>query len=204
VATFVAYVLLGPPPCHWYFLQQVAPLALVGAIGLATLAARRARLAWLGLVAPAALVGAFVERRGHADEAFIQLSWASAARYAQIGREIAEIVPRQDAIDLVGETGALSFYSERFLVDRFSDEFRMHAVITHWFEMRAAWVTREPLATLIRLNFKWSDVVPPTPARWRLVQTRGDPPPPDPSAVRAWDTSTRSTPRARLVLSRTE
>jgi hypothetical protein len=195
-AVFVAYALLGPPPCPWYFLQEVIPIAVVGALGIAEAARRFGRAALVVGVAPAAaLAYALTTRPFPLDEQFINVNWGTPARYAEIGRAIAAATKPGEAIQASCESGAFAYCSERYLVNEFSDQARTDRVID-----RADYAGRRWATWLFAFNFAWRGTKAPAPVRWRLTHVVMDDDTTVSTSNLEWDSWTRWRRHARLIL----
>jgi hypothetical protein len=195
-AVLVAYALLGPPPCPWYFLQQVIPIALVGALGIVEASRRLGRAIRLVGVAPAAVLAyALATRHFPPDEQLINVNWGTPARYEDIGRAVRALTTPDEAIEARCESGAIAFYSERHLVNEFSDQARTDRILE-----RAEYAGRHWARWLVAFNFVWRDHRRPVDVRWTLTQTAMDDDPTVSTSKTAWDTWTRWQRHARFTL----
>jgi len=195
-ADLFAYALLGPPPCPWYFLQQVIPIALVGALGIAEAARRFGRPALVVAVAPAAaLAYALAVRPFPPREQLINVNWGTPERYAYIGRAIAAATNPGDAVQTDAEIGTFAYYSERHLFNEFSDQARTDRVIDH-----ADYAGRDWARWLVAFNFAWRERKAPVPARWRLTQTNMADDPTVSTSKLAWDSWSHWLRHARFTL----
>lgn len=209
IGHLAAYTVMGVPPYHWYYVNQLVPTAVAGALGVAALAERwrdvtmvrrvlkpvAAGLPAMGLLVTALRLGVPF------PQAPIHTNWATEQDYRDIGLWLRDHVNETDVIFNVSEMGAVSFYSQRTIVNEFSD-----ANIT-W----GAIVERYPTLPLparlaIDANFYWRRMQPVLPERsYTLIHlpVPDDGPPVDQRrVVKAWDTSTRWVPHARLYLLR--
>jgi hypothetical protein len=127
---FASYAILGVPPYHWYYVQIVLPCVLIGALGAASWMSRLPRLGvpppqWLvypTAALPALALVVILSQDGMPPrEAPIHTNWASPAQYRAIGVWLREHVEPARSIRLQAEVGALAYYSERYLVNNFSD-----------------------------------------------------------------------------------
>jgi hypothetical protein len=199
-ASLVAYALLGPPPCPWYFLQQVIPIAVVGALGIAEAARRFGRAAFVLGVAPAAVLAYALSLRPFPPaEQLVNVNWGTPARYEEIGRALAALTSPDEAIEIRGECGTLAFYSERRLLDEFGDRARADRIID-----RADYAGRGWAQGLVAFNFAWREPRAPAPVRLRLVQTAMSDDPTVSSSDREWDTWTHWQRHARFTLAPAE
>jgi hypothetical protein len=196
VASLAAYALLGPPPCPWYFLQEVIPIAVVGALGIAEGARRFGRVVLaLGLVPAAVLAFELSSRPFPLAEQLINVNWGTPARYEEIGRALAKLTNAEDAIETDAEIGTFAYFSERHIVNEFSDQARADSIID-----RAEYFGRGWGGWLVAFNFAWRVRRAPVAARWRLTQTAMDDDPTVSTSKTAWDSWTHWERHARFTL----
>jgi len=139
VLHYLAYALLGVPPYHWYYAPEAACICLLGALGIASLRASRrvgksrfTQGAFYGIVPvlAAGIVCHFAARgEWFIKESPIQTNWAAHNDYQAMGLWMKENLPEECQIELQGEIGTLIFYSERALIDEFSDRARVAPMI---------------------------------------------------------------------------
>lgn len=181
VAYYVEFALLGVFPYFWYYGPPTALLTICAAVGLAALSTSRlpaARAAGLVTIAGAALVLALSWFEDVKDAAPlvampIHGNWAHPGEYRDIGTELGELVG-DDPIQSPGEVGALAYFCECTLSDRFSERAWIEADI----------LRRKEESWLMRLNYHFFDPEEHDTmgATRRLDWRRG----PDPSE-RGWD-----------------
>jgi hypothetical protein len=153
-AYYAEFALLGVFPYFWYYGAPAALLTICAAVGLAGLStsllpAARA----IGLVAAAGLAvllaGSWFEdvRDAAPLEAMpIHGNWAYPGEYRKIGTELGERVGDQP-IQSPGEVGALAYFCECLLADRFSER--------AWIEEDI--LRRKEESWLMRLNYYFFD-----------------------------------------------
>jgi hypothetical protein len=196
---FAGYAYLHVPPYLWYYALPAALTCLLGGLGIAALRARVSAPALRRGLRAAALLPAvpmlvLVVRDGlPLPEMPFFGNWATHARYREVGIWIRDHVPPTAVIELRGEIGTLAYYSERFLVNEFSDR------------NRTARTVPDPAITrLLAVNFRWRTRLPPVPAAG--YQLLHDPRDGTPRAleglVESWPTSTRRWPSGRIFLVR--
>jgi hypothetical protein len=120
----VSYSALRVPPYHWYYAQECATFVVLGSAGLLygwqQLSARRwPALTVFGLVA-AASVGEGFAAVHRMNATPISSNWADAAQY----RTIASWINDHSSVRsyrIIGELGALQYYSRAEAVNEFSD-----------------------------------------------------------------------------------
>jgi len=171
---FIAYTALKVPPYHWYYLNEVVACALVGSLGLASvlhdrLSAARARTVVLlaGMAIPVAGIVA-VTGSVHPLEVPIHSNWGTHATYKEMGLWLRDHTDPAATILCGGEFGTLAFYSQRLLINEFSDMNVMTDVI-------ARKVRRDgPIAdALFRMNYYWRRQQPPVARpQYRLDMNR--------------------------------
>lgn len=203
---FIAYVLLGVPPYHWYFVPVVMPWLLLGILGLTSLIQRLGShhplLIRSGLyIFPfsLALTGLLFVTNGKLLQSPIHTNWATHNRYREIGRWLHDNVDAQANIQVRGEIGTVAYYSERRLVDVFSCRVGNPETIRQIAALRGV---RHFLA---RTNFRWLRTDSAcTPPKYELVMYNYDvsvlefPR----NVVKEWVISTDWVPVGRVVLAR--
>jgi len=117
------------PPFFWYYVPSLAALTLAAAIGLATLAGPangwpiRSVAATLGVgLVTVTLVPWVQDASAHTPMQAMPVhgNWALPTEYEEIGREVGEIVG-DTPVHSPGEVGALAYYCDCTIVDRFTD-----------------------------------------------------------------------------------
>ncbi|HZT08076.1 MAG TPA: hypothetical protein VFC51_13690, partial [Chloroflexota bacterium] len=205
---FVAYSLLRVWAFQWYYLQEVVPLELVGALGVAELRDRvrgAALTTLVGALPPVAALVALVLAVGYPiREPFIHSNWATMAQYREIGLWVRDHTDRRDRIAVTGEVGTLAFYADRDFVSPFTSSAFATALIRSVEENADA--SMPPVAALVRLSTAWRRAAPTPDPSFLLEHSRpgaGDPAAFDGSdALMVWETSTRWYPNGREVFRR--
>ncbi len=207
---FGAYAILKVPPYHWYYVHAMIAVVFLGSLGLTTALQRglvmlphRAVATGVRAAAPlipaAWLIALGVSNGFPFREPPIHTNWATPAAYEEIGRWLRDNVAPGATVELSGEIGTLAFYSERRLVNEFSDLNITTAIINdlHYTE-------RPLVGPLFRANLRWRKPQDPLPPATYLLQhiphDVGQAPPE--GVVRSWDTATRWVPSGRLSLIR--
>ena len=225
LAHYLAYTALQVPPYHWYYLQQVVPALLLGALGAGSaarklgasrprLGASRPRLGTSGrrlgalggttVVVVALLVVPVHSLASDWNGPLPFSNWASPGRYAQIGRWVAAHTPPTATIELEGEAGTVGFYSQRSIVDDdgLTDLATANRLIT------AAARHQGPVWDwLLRLDMRYRPAPAPLPpASYGLVWARPlrgwrdlSPRPPG-RIMHVWPIGSKSVPRAWVFL----
>jgi len=128
---------LEVPPFFWYYAPTLAALTLTATIGLATLTTirfgpevRAAAATVGGALLVLTLVPWWNGATSHAPlrEMPIHGNWAHPSEYAEIGRELHAIVGNAP-VHSPGEVGALAYFCECTIVDRFSDRAKLTGAI---------------------------------------------------------------------------
>lgn len=170
VLHYLAYTVMAVPPYHWYYISQIVPIVLIGSLGLATAvdliaerwsdritASRVAALIALALPV-AGLLFVFASHRFPLWEAPIHSNWATPSQYRVIGLDLQEIVEPGEVVEVRGEIGTLTFYSQRYLVDDFGDMNQMAGMIVN------NDYDNTPVAgDLVSWNFSNRTLLPPLP-----------------------------------------
>jgi len=206
---YAAYAILRVPPYHWYYVHAMIAVVFLGSLGLTMaldrgLAGLPRRIAVVGRATVPFLPAVWLIALGLVNgfpfrEPPIHTNWATEGRYEAIGLWLRDNIEPGATVELSGEVGTLAFYSERRLVNEFSDRNITTAIIGDFRD------TEHPLiGALFAANLRWREPQPPLPpATYRLVQVpydSGDDPPP--GVIQSWDTATRWVPFGRLYLIR--
>jgi hypothetical protein len=184
---FASYALLGVPPYHWYYVQIVVPCVLLGALGAASW------IQWLvypTAALPALALVVILSRDGVPPrEAPIHTNWASPAQYRAIGMWLRVHVEPASSIRLQAEIGTLAYYSERYLVNNFSDRGEIEPAVERWRRSGRVWVR-----WLRAVNYYWRRSPSAVMPAYVLLQKRpGEMPPPAARILKQWDTASRWT-----------
>ncbi|MEW2503070.1 hypothetical protein AB0878_21645 [Amycolatopsis sp. NPDC047767] len=167
LAYYGAYSLLGVPPYQWYYVAPIVALTVVFVVGAGWLARGGAfrvgvaSLAFALAVLPAAYLD--VHRGVPWTAPPIFGNWATAADYAQVGREIGARVGGA-TVAAPPEIGTLAYFCECTMVDTFSDQGRVVPLVAQ----RIAAAGPVP-GLLLRLDYHWLDRARrPRPVDYRL------------------------------------
>jgi hypothetical protein len=154
---FLAYTAIRVPPYHWYYVNQVVPCVLIGALGLASIVPQLSRggrvpaWGWLVPAIPALGIAVLAAQLGVPfREVPIHSNWAPHAAYRDMGLWLKAHTAPQDGIFISGEIGTLAFYSDRLLINEFSDMNRVSEPI-----LAGEYDKRPIVGALLRLNFYW-------------------------------------------------
>jgi len=212
VAHYFAYSALGVPPFHWYYTHQIIVIAVLGGLGgaeaLRWLTHRSGRsgqmLAWPATLLPAVTLITLLAGQGDPlTQAAIHSNWARPDQYRAIAATIQTEVAPGETVDFRGEVGTLSYYSDRYLLDTFTDMSRTSAAIDRLRDGQPI-----PFQWLLDLNFFWRndpDALPPSGYVIDFAAPRvipGVDPSSDPNFVADWITWSHWVPFNRIVLSR--
>jgi hypothetical protein len=200
---YLAYSILRVPPYHWYYIHQVVPCAMIGSLGMSRLVhdsplSKKARsLSRLILVLPAiGIIGLAVHGGLPFKEPPIHTNWASHDQYMQAGLWLRDNLEQSAAIAIVGEIGTLAFYSERHLINDFSDMGEIDKAI------RASKYTKWSIGRLaIGINYFWRRTRESPPYTHRLIHVPSEHKVKESDDIIAtWQTSSKWAPQGRLYL----
>jgi hypothetical protein len=205
---FLTYSLLKVPPFHWYYVHLLLTVVLVSSLGLGALVARfleagrRRRLApltWATLLAP---LGGFL-LVAHAlgfpfREPPIHTNWATPDQYRQIGHWLQTNTPPDTVFVGPAEVGAIGYYSDRQLLDEFSDS----DITTD--DIRKTRFASGAAARFLEFDLRWrrkqNSFPKPTYALIQYPVRRS--PPPGSTVIAVWDTSSTWIAGGRIYLVR--
>ncbi|MGH3752895.1 MAG: hypothetical protein ACRDRP_09395 [Pseudonocardiaceae bacterium] len=116
VLHITVYLLLQPPPYHWYYGPAIGALSMLAALSVGGLSRR---LQLTGSAVSALLIAATVVFLASRPWAVMPISSnsASAAEYAALAAR----APSGTTVETFGEVGALAYFCDCTVVDRFSD-----------------------------------------------------------------------------------
>ncbi len=163
---YMVYSALDVPPYHWYYVSQLVPMVLIASVAathhIARLRQERFRrvLPAVALAPAAGLLLLLGSERFSLREAPINTNWATSSQYREIGLWMQRNLDEEEAVAAHGEIGTLAFYSDRYLVDEFSDMSIADALIDE-----ANYGDLPGVGPLVGFNFLWRrDHAPlPTP-----------------------------------------
>ncbi|MDI7277296.1 MAG: hypothetical protein QME94_15070 [Anaerolineae bacterium] len=198
---YPTYSAMNVPPYHWYYAPTVAGLALLGALGLASLRQVHPRLG-LAAIVPLACMAVIVAHLGlPVREMPIHTNWATPEQYRQIAGWIRQSTPPGATIRVHAEIGTLAFYSGRPLLDSFSCRAELRPILTDTLSAGG------PAAFLLALNYaNLPDLAPCGPSDYLLwgfpsISEVHDVPG---SWVKDWRIGTRYEPSGLVVLTSTD
>lgn len=161
---YLIYTALDVPPYHWYYVNQLVPMLLIGSIAATHHVARF----WNGSARRVVPAMVFLPAFGLLlllwDEGFslreapINTNWATSGQYREIGLWMRRNLNEETGVAARGEIGTLAFYSERYLVDEFSDMSIADALIDE-----AGYDDLPGIGPLVELNFLWREDHTPLP-----------------------------------------
>ncbi len=110
------YLLLSPPPYHWYYGPAIGALSMLAVLGVGELPRG---LHWTGSTVGALLIVATVVFLAARPWTVMPISsnWASAAEYAALAAR----VPAGTTVEAFGEVGTVAYFCDCTVVDRLSD-----------------------------------------------------------------------------------
>ncbi len=110
------YLLLAPPPYHWYYAPAIGALSMLAVLGIGGLPRG---LRSTGSVISALLIAATVVFLAARPWTVMPISsnWASAAEYAALAAK----APSGTTVEAFGEIGTVAYFCDCTVVDRLSD-----------------------------------------------------------------------------------
>ncbi len=162
---YMVYTALDVPPYHWYYVSQLVPMVLIASVAATHHVARLRqgrfrRVLPVVALAPAAGLLLLLGNEGFSlREAPINTNWATSDQYREIGLWMQRNLDEEEAVAPRGEIGTLAFYSDRYLVDEFSDMSIADALIDE-----ANYDDLPVVGPLVALNFLWRQDHTPLPA----------------------------------------
>ena len=116
VLHITVYLLLRPPPYHWYYGPAIGSLSMLAVLGIGELSRR---LQWAGSAVGALLIAATVVFLTARTWTVMPISsnWASASEYAALAAR----VPSGAVVETFGEVGTVAYFCDCTVVDRLSD-----------------------------------------------------------------------------------
>lgn len=202
---FIGYSSLGVPPFHWYYAPEIITLILFGSLALGVLYRNNSkwwqRGAW-GLVtalyfsAPAlGMLYLLKEDNFIVREMPIHSNWATHEQYKEIGLWLKENHEADTMRLVAGEIGALTYYCDCRLLDRFSDRGWLKEYIAERTSDRGI------MPSLFRVNFAFYSE-PKYPPESYILRAYSGEPNDDVEVIKEWRTSTKWIPNGFLLLSR--
>jgi hypothetical protein len=159
VGHYAAYSLLRVPPYHWYYTSEVMVAVLIGSLGVGVASHRFHRVAAAAWSAPVVWLVAVLATLGvPLTEAPIHTNWVTHSEYRELGLRLNSTVAPHETVSVNGEIGTVGYYSERLLVNEFSD---MNVMTRANEDSR---LLRTPvIGDLLRLSLVWRDNLAPLP-----------------------------------------
>jgi hypothetical protein len=116
VLHITVYLLLKPPPYHWYYGPAIGALSMLAVLGIGGLSRR---LQWTVSTISAGLIAATVMFLAARPWTVMPISsnWASASEYAILAAR----VPSGTTVETFGEVGTVAYFCDCTVVDRLSD-----------------------------------------------------------------------------------
>lgn len=215
VLHFLCYAVLRVPPYHWYYVHQMIPAVFLGSLGAAASADRLASsvsrsmrsLRWLIAGLPVTgMLGVIWTQGFPLTEAPIHTNWALHRQYKEAGLWLNSHLDPATVVTVDGEVGTLAFYSERQLVNEFSEQ----AIVSEWIHHKER-STHPMVAAVLRLNGWWrrdEPIRPPSYALRYVAADRLDRLAASSDVVKTWPLSSRWATKSmrpmRLVLIKTQ
>ena len=198
---YAAYSVMKVPPYHWYYAHLVLAILVVASLGATFLAVRytRARLLFL-LVPLLPLVILMIKNGMHWKEAPIHTNWGTHYQYRDAGKWIQRNTDSQSTFIMGGEIGTLAYYSDRRLLNTFSDPWVLTRRLNRDIEGKNTLQQQ-----IFNLNYKWRKEAKRYrgsryiiehvlhPHEQRTART----------IIHSWETSTKWIQHGRLYLRRT-
>lgn len=176
------YLLLRPPPYHWYYGPAIGSLSMLAVLGVGIL---DRRLQWTGSTLGAVLIAAAVVFLVARPWQIMPISsnWASPAEYAALAAR----APSGTTVAAFGEVGTVAYFCDCTVVDRFSDR----AQVAHLLRTERA-AANPVVRTLLDWNYHRFKAGPPIRPAYRFTFAK------DPTGVDA-TSSWRSDPSRMVV-----
>ena len=147
VIHYIAYTALKVPPYHWYYAPLALGCVLSGSIGIACFFGYRRGIRWLLFILPLLGLLSLVASQGlRFREAPIHTNWATHDQYQEVGEWLRRNTDASQTFIMAGEIGTLAYYSDRYLLNNFSDPWLMQRLLN-----------RNPNkeSVLFKLNYLW-------------------------------------------------
>ncbi|MBV9057934.1 MAG: hypothetical protein JOZ09_02090 [Pseudonocardiales bacterium] len=155
----MVYLLLRPPPYHWYYGPSIAAFTMLAVMGLA---GPSRRVHWFGCTVGALVIAASVVFLVSRPWQVMPISsnWASASEYAALAAR----VPSGVTVETFGEVGTVAYFCDCTVIDRFSDRAQVAELL------RAKRAAAGPVVrTLLDLNYYRLKTDPPIHASYKFV-----------------------------------
>ncbi len=161
----MAFVLLAPPPAHWYYGPVVAGFALASAVAVSTLVRQHDRSDVVLSIATLPVLCALSVDIGHGlpwATAPLNGNWATASQYQRMAESISATRPGSTIVS-PAEVGTLAYYCQCQIVDDLSDPGRTAKYISRQLD-RAGPLTR----TLLTINYLHRSPAEAVPAQYHM------------------------------------
>ena len=201
---YLAYSALAVPPFHWYYVPEAAIIILFASFALGMLFQSTRSVRWQRRAAEAMLATAFLvpalgtlqllARGGfRLAEMPIHSNLATQEQYREVGLWLKDNVHGK-SVHIEGEIGTLAYYCDCLLLDEFSDR--------RWLTdgVQTVIAGHGPRAALYGLNFMFLREDAGFEPYSYLLTVRGDRESLSYPHVKAWETSTKWTPQAWILL----
>lgn len=142
VLHITVYLLLWPPPYHWYYGPAIGALSMLTVLGVGALSYRMQRAGALTSGVLIAVTVLFLAARPWTVMP-ISSNWASADEYAALAAR----VPAGTTIETFGEVGTVAYFCDCTVVDRLSDRAQVADLLQ---------AKRPPAGTVSRVLFDWN------------------------------------------------
>jgi hypothetical protein len=157
VIHYLAYAAIKVPPYHWYYAPFVLGIVVAGSTGVIFISQRFRRIRFVCYGIPLANVIAIIAMNGFpVREAPIHSNWATHEQYKTAGEWIRQNTKPHDIFLMQGEIGTLAYYSDRALLNNFSDANQLQRMIQRRLD-KSGGLRRK----LYEWNFQWRK--PPQP-----------------------------------------
>jgi hypothetical protein len=153
------YLLLQPPPYHWYYGPAIGAFTMIGVLTMGELPPR---LQWTASAVGTLMIAATVVFLATRPWVVMPVSsnWASAAEYAALAAR----VPSGTTVETFGEVGTVAYFCDCTVVDRLSDRAQV-ADLLRTKRAEAGPVVR----TLLDWNYHRFRTGPPIHAMYRFA-----------------------------------
>jgi hypothetical protein len=148
VIHYIAYSALKVPPYHWYYAHLVLGVVIAGSVGAAVIARHLRRSRYLLLIIPLSAILYIASDGIPISEAPIHTNWATHEQYRQFAEWIRQNTDPSNTFLMAGEIGTLAYYSDRTLLNNFSNQWSLQRLLIQKFNRESEWKRR-----LFRWNF---------------------------------------------------
>ena len=198
---YAAYSTLKVPPYHWYYTHLVLSVVAAGSVGAAAIARRIKGLRYLLLFLPISGLLYVAAKSGiPVNEAPVHTNWGTHEQYRKAGEWIKQNTNPDETILMGGEIGTLAYYSDRILLNNFSNQWALQRLLNRNINEKSEWKKN-----VFRLNFLWRKEAKRYPrASYRMDHVPyPHRPATDPSIIYFHPTSTKWIPEGVLYVRKT-